>query len=212
MFWRISFGVSCLVLMFNTAFADYPYTGYFDYSGEKQHPKNAPLMCALHFFLQHDDGVAEDYILDVETFRTKKKIVFMRAIVTTCTYVPSRKTEFCTSSLKSSSGTETSTFSSYIIDTGKDNIAWFVFMNEKEYNAFVLSSDERLDIDKYPTAFQSFASRCPFHSKSTLAPYLKSDNSLSRDETTKLTFVSPETFEELRVVAEEVSKILSPSY
>jgi hypothetical protein len=194
------------------AFAEYPYSGYFGVSRTKTTSEDAKLICAIHFFLQYDDGRADEYVLDVQTFQKEKKVVFMRSGITNCTYVTSRKTEFCSTTELNASGETKYDFFNYIVNIDQIEVVSLMFNDSVSYNEFVLSESKEYKAEAFPNAIPFWDPKCPYHSETTLAPYLRDLNTMTQEETEKIQSVQADNFNGMRDTAAEVSKILSPTY
>jgi hypothetical protein len=199
--------------VFSTAaHAEYPYSGYFTVSRTPLPARDIEAQCALKFFIQYDDGRAEDYFLDVNTFRSTKKLVFMRSNATDCTYNLPLKTEECTSTYQSTDLTENISIQNYLQRVEPDYLESVYFRSRTEYDSFIASPGRNFVQSLYPTTDYMYNYRCPNHSVSSLNPYLQKQNALTNDQTYPLQTPLLDGIENLREAAEQVSKILKPAY
>ena len=201
-----------LLLLATTAHAEYPYSGYFTVSVTPLPPRDIEAQCALKFFIQYDDGRAEDYFLDVNTFRSSKKLVFMRSNATDCTYNLSLKTEECTSQYQTTDVTESFAIQNYLQRVEPDYLETVYFRSRTEYENFISSPGRVFVQSLYPTTDYIYNYRCPNHSITSLAPYVLKRNDLTNDQTSPLQTPLLDGIENLREVGEQVSKILKPAY
>jgi hypothetical protein len=192
--------------------AGYPYTGYFTVSLRPLTATDAEALCSLKYFVQYDDGRAEDYFLDVNTYRSEKKLVFMRSNATSCVYNAADKTEHCTSTYQSTDKTENVRIWNYLHRIEPDYLETVYFRNQDEYTRFITSADRSFVQSLYPTTDYIYTYRCPNHSLSALAPYARARNDLTHDQTNPMQTPVLDGVEDLRKVGEEVAKILKPSY
>lgn len=201
-----------LLLLSTLAHAEYPYSGYFTVSATPLPPRDIEAQCALKFFIQYDDGRAEDYFLDVNTFRSTKKLVFMRSNATDCTYNLPLKTEECTTQYQSTDVTESFAIQNYLQRIEPDYLETVYFRSRTEYENFIASPGRIFVQSLYPTTDYIYNYRCPSHSVSSLNPYLQKQNVLTNDQTYPLQTPLLDGIENLREVGEQVSKILKPAY
>lgn len=202
--------LSCLLAP--VAEADYPYTGYFTVSLRPLTVSDAEALCSLKYFVQYDDGRAEDYFLDTNTYRTSKKLLFMRSNATSCTYNAPDRTEHCSSTYQSTDKTENKRIWNYLQRIDADYLETIYFRNQDEYGRFIATPDRSFIQSRYPTTDFIYTYRCPNHSPSALAPYARARNDLTHDQTSPMQTPILDGVEDLRKVGEEVAKILKPSY
>jgi hypothetical protein len=195
-----------------TAEADYPYTGYFTVSLRPITPTDVEAVCALKYFVQYDDGRAEDYLLDANMFRTSKKVVFMRSNTTRCIYNAPNKTEECTTTYQSTDVTENFPIWNYLQRIEPDYLETIYFRKKTEYENFIATPDRTFIQSRYPTTDFIYTYRCPNHSVTALQPYARPHNDLTSDQTSPLQTPILDGIENLREVGEEVAKILRPAY
>jgi hypothetical protein len=208
----IAFGALLFVLTATTAHAEYPYSGYFTVSRTPLPAADIEAQCSLKYFVQYDDGRAEDYFLDVQTFRKNKKLIFMRSNATNCTYNTALKTEECTTTYQSTDRTETFSIQNYLHRIDKDYLETVYFRSHAEYDKFIASPGRMFVQELYPTTDFIYTYRCPNHSVSSLAPYALQHNALTHDQTYPVQTPLLDGVENLRDVGEQVSKILKPAY
>jgi hypothetical protein len=194
------------------ALAAYPYTGYYTISLTPLTPADAEALCSLKYFVQYDDGRAEDYFLDVNTFRSSKKLTFMRSNATSCIYNLPNKTEECTSNYQAADVTESFQIWNYLQRIDADYLETIYFRNKDEHSRFIASPDRIFVQARYPTTDFMYTYRCPNHSISSLSPYARPHNDLTSDQTSPLQTPILDGIENLREVGEEVAKILKPVY
>lgn len=192
--------------------AGYPYTGYFTVSITPLRPQDVEAQCSLKYFVQYDDGRAEDYFLDVNSFRTSKKLVFMRSNATDCSYNLPLKTEECTTTFESTDVTERFSIQNYLQRVEPDYMETVYFRSREEYDRFIASPGRVFVQSLYPTTDYIYNYRCPNHSVTSLSPYVQTKNTLTNDQTYPLQTPLLDGIENLRDVAEQVSKILKPAY
>jgi hypothetical protein len=192
--------------------ASYPYTGYFTVSLRPLTPTDAEALCSLKYFVQYDDGRAEDYFLDVNTYRSSKKLVFMRSNATSCTYNAQDKTEHCTSTYQATDRTENIRIWNYLQRIDADYLETVYFRRQDEYDRFIRSPDHRFVQALYPTTDFIYTYRCPNHTPTSLTPYARTRNDLTHDQTNPMQTPILDGVEDLRTVGEEVAKILKPTY
>jgi hypothetical protein len=205
--------LAVLVFAFpSTAFAEYPYSGYFTVSITPLPARDIEAQCSLKFFIQYDDGRAEDYFLDVNTFRTSKKLIFVRSNATDCSYNAPLKTEECSTTYEAVDRKDSFSIQNYLQRVERDYLESVYFRSREEYSRFIASPDRRFVQSLYPTTDYIYNYRCPNHSVSSLAPYLQKKNTLTDDQTFPLQTPLLDGIENLREVGEEVSKILKPAY
>ena len=192
--------------------AGYPYTGYFTVSLRPITPTDVEALCALKYFVQYDDGRAVDYFLDVNTFRTSKKLIFMRSNATSCIYNAPTKTEECTSTYQSTDVTESFPIWNYLQRIEPDYLETIYFRSKAEYETFIATPDRSFIQSRYPTTDFIYNYRCPNHSVTSMQPYARPHNELTSDQTSPLQTPILDGVENLREVGEEVAKILRPAY
>jgi hypothetical protein len=195
-----------------TAQAAYPYTGYYTISLTPLKPADVEALCSLKYFVQYDDGRAEDYFLDVNTFRTSKKLIFMRSNATSCIYNAPTKTEECTSTYQSTDVTERFPIWNYLQRIEPDYLETIYIRSKAEYENFIATTDRTFIQSRYPTTDFIYNYRCPNHSVTVLQPYARSHNDLTSDQTSPLQTPILDGKENLREVGEAVAKILRPAY
>jgi hypothetical protein len=195
-----------------TAHAGYPYTGYFTISVTPLRPQDVEAQCSLKYFVQYDDGRAEDYFLDVNTFRLSKKLVFMRSNATACTYNLALRTEECNTAYESTDVTESFSIQNYLQRVEPDYMETVYFHSREEYDRFIASPTRAFVQSLYPTTDYVYNYRCPNHSVTSLSPYVQKKNSLTNDQTYPLQTPLLDGIENLRDVGEQVSKLLKPAY
>ncbi len=210
---RTVYGVLLGLLLFSAAVrAEYPYSGYFTVSKTPLAARDVEAQCSLKFFIQYDDGRAEDYFLDVNAFRASKKLIFMRSNATDCTYNLPLKTEECSSTYQTTDVTERFSIQNYLHRVEGDYIESVYFRARSEYDGFIASLGRVFVQSLYPTTDYIYNYRCPNHSVTSLTPYLEKTNSLTDDQTYPLQTPLLDGIENLRKEAEQVSKILKPAY
>ena len=209
---RQLFPLIFFLMLSPTAQAAYPYTGYFTISLTRLTPADVEALCALKYFVQYDDGRAEDYFLDVNTFRTTKKLIFMRSNATSCIYNAPNKTEECITTYQSTDVTERFPIWNYLQRIETDYLETIYFRNKAEYENFITTSDRTFIQSRYPTTDFIYNYRCPNHSVTALQPYARSHNALTSDQTSPVQTPILDGVENLREVGEEVAKILRPAY
>jgi hypothetical protein len=200
------------LLLTTTAHAEYPYSGYFTVSATPLPLRDIEAQCALKFFIQYDDGRAEDYFLDVNTFRASKKLTFMRSNATSCVYNTPNKTEECTSTYQSTDVTEKFQIWNYLQRIETDYLETMYFRTKDEYDRFIATPDRAFVQALYPTTDFIYNYRCPNHTVSSVSPYARAHNDLTSDQTSPLQTPILDGVENLREVGEEVAKILRPAY
>jgi hypothetical protein len=201
-----------VLLVSSAARADYPYSGYFTVSKTPLVARDVEAQCALKFFIQYDDGRAEDYFLDVNTFRSSQKLVFMRSNATDCTYNLPLKTEECSTTYQTTDVTDRFSIQNYLQRLERDYLESVYFRSRAEYDSFIASPGRVFVQSLYPTTDYIYNYRCPNHSVTSLTPYLEKTNTLTDDQTYPLQTPLLEGIENLRKEAEQVSKILKPAY
>ncbi len=201
-----------LLALSPVAQAAYPYTGYYTVSLSPLTPADVEALCALKYFVQYDDGRAEDYFLDVNTFRTSKKLVFMRSNATSCTYNAPDKTEECTTTYQSTDVTENFQIWNYLQRIDTDYLETIYFRTKAEYQSFIATPDRVFKQALYPTTDFMYDYRCPNHTVSSLTPYARPHNDLTSDQTSPLQTPILDGMENLREAGEAVAKILRPAY
>jgi hypothetical protein len=195
-----------------SAQAAYPYIGYFTISLTRLSPADVEALCSLKYFVQYDDGRAEDYFLDVNSFRTSKKLVFMRSNTTSCIYNAPDKTEVCTSTYQSADVTESFSIWNYLQRIDPDYLETIYFRTQTEYETFIATSDRSFIQSRYPTTDFIYTYRCPNHSITSLSSYIRTHNDLTSDQTSPLQTPILDGVENLREVGEAVAKLLRPTY
>lgn len=207
-------GVICIAMLLacSAAHAEYPYSGYFTVSQTPLPAVDVEAQCSLKYFVQYDDGRAEDYFLDVQTFRKNKKLVFMRSNATDCTYNAAVKTEECTTTYRATDRIETFAIQNYLHRIDKDYLETVYFRSRAEYEQFIASPGRVFVQQLYPTTDFIYTYRCPNHSISSLVPYALPRNELTHDQTYPVQTPLLDGVENLRQVGEQVAKILKPAY
>jgi hypothetical protein len=193
------------------AHADFPYTGYFSGTRTRLLPEDVAAQCMLKFFIQKNNGDAEDYFLDVKTFEEKGQLLFLRSNNTRCTYAQERQSEDCTTTQSATDRTETYTFNNYIQLNTPDYLETIYFRNKDEYVRF-LKSNRKFDQSLYPSSSFIYYHRCHDLSESSLKTYLRSVNTVDFEETDKMLSPILDGLDGLRPVAEKAAKILKPAY
>jgi len=77
------------------AFAQHPYTGFWDNPDEGASDSEVAERCALSFFEQRPDGHYSSYVLDRQAFEARKEIVYKRYGSGACTYEGPTHLEIC---------------------------------------------------------------------------------------------------------------------
>jgi hypothetical protein len=200
-----------LISLSSPAYADYPYTGYFSASFEKLLPEDVAAQCMLKFFIQKNNGDAEDYFLDVKTFEEKNQLLFLRSNDTKCTYAPERKTEDCVTTLSATDRSETYSNYNYLQLVAPDFLETIYFRNKEEYDQF-MASDRVFEQSLYPTTNLIYYYRCPHHSDEAVGFYLRKNNTVDYEETNKMLSPILDGVDGLRPIAEKAAKILFPTF
>jgi hypothetical protein len=166
----------------------------------------------LKFFEQRNDGSTEEYFLDVAAFEESGKVVFILSHTGQCSYEPSSKTETCTANGFSADKNETYPVWTYIIQLEADMLDTIFFRSPAEYSAFISSDTRKYDAALYPESAHTYYYRCQDFTASALTPHLAKVNGLTYDETDPM--LSPELDgpANLRGIAEQVSKVLKPTF
>jgi hypothetical protein len=208
---RLFHAATMLSLASSLALADFPYTGYFGTSFQKMSAKDVAAQCTLKFFLQKNNGDAEDYFLDIKTFEEKGQLIFLRSNATSCTYVPERKTEDCKTVQQASDRTENFEVHNYLQYVSPDYLETIYFTNKDEYQRF-MASDRVFNQFLYPSTSFIYYYRCPHHSDSSVGFYLRKSNTVDYEETDKMLSPVLDGADNLRGVAEKAAKILFPQF
>lgn len=201
-----------LLILSPAAQAAYPYTGYYTISLTRLTPADVEALCSLKYFVQYDDGRAEDYFLDVNSFRTSKKLIFMRSNDTSCIYNAPTKTEECSSNYQSTDVTESFLIWNYLQRIEPDYLETIYFRSKAEFENFIATPDRTFIQSRYPTTDFIYNYRCPNHSVTALHPYARLHNDLTSDQTSPLQTPILDGMENLREAGEEVARILRPAY
>jgi hypothetical protein len=192
--------------------ADYPYSGYFGASDKILPARDIPLMCAVKFFIQHENGDAEDFFLDVKTFKETGKLIYLRSNATKCAYAADRKTEDCTTTQSASDKSETFPMFNYLQKVTPDFLETVFFRDEAEYKMF-MADPKRIYVPAlYPTTSFIYYYRCPNHSPNALATYVRDVNTVDYEETDAMLSPTLDGIDNLRPVAEKAAQLLSPAY
>jgi hypothetical protein len=208
---RTALATLLLCLMPAVAHAEFPYSGYFSSSRVRLLPQDVAAQCMLKFFIQKDNGDAEDYFLDVKTFEEKGQLLFLRSNDTKCTYAPERQSEDCTTTQSATDRTETYSFNNYLQLNTPDYLETVYFRNKDEYDRF-MNSDRKFDQALYPTSSFIYYHRCHDLSESSLKTYLRSVNTVDFEETDKMLSPILDGLDGLRPIAEKAARILKPAY